>query len=185
MIHRVIRAVLLPLTRATLLAMAGMMTTSSVACSESCDVTSGLAEPYQAAIRSPDTFDAWVDQHPGYFDEARVSCLVEKEQEAYQRELDLLRQCDQHFAGDPEGLDFCRSSIENPEDFTTFWRAVLFAATEQGSFLSTGVGKQLSLIRRDDPGFYDEMVNDLFTRLGPAIAEGLECKHCNRPWYRF
>jgi hypothetical protein len=178
------RAVLLPLTRLALLALLGMGTTPSIACSDSCDVTSGLGEPYRVAIQSPETFDVWVDRHPGYFTEARVSCLVEKEQQAYQREIDLLDQCDEHFAGDPEGLDFCRSSIENPEDFTTFWRAVLFAGTEQGSFLSTGVGRQLALYRQDDPAFYDRMVSDLFTKMGPMLDQGLECRTCNRPWYR-
>jgi hypothetical protein len=169
--------------RMAVIALGAAATMTSTACDDNCDITSGLAEPYKAAILNPETFDTWVDQHPNYFTQARVNCLAEKEKQAYQREIDLLRQCDQHFAGDAVGLDFCRSSIENPEDFTTFWVAVLSAASGQRSFLETGVGQQLYFFKQDDPTFYTSSFNELFTKLGPAIEEGLQCKKCSRRWY--
>ena len=155
---------------------------TSSACDDSCNITSGLGEPYKAAVRSPETFDQWVDQHPNYFTEARVACLVQKEKEAYQRELDLLAQCDRHFAGDAQGLDFCRSSIESPETFTAFWRDVLRAANGQ-DFLSTPVGFQIYVTKQDDPAFYNAMTSEIFNKLGEQIEEGLQCKKCSKPWW--
>lgn len=173
-----------PLARMTAIVFIVGAATTSTACDESCDVVSGLGEPYRAAIQNPETFDAWVAQHPNYFTDERVSCLVEKEQQAYQREIESLRQCDQLFAGDAVGLDFCRGSIENPEFFTAFWRAVLFAANGQGSFLATGIGQELNFIKQDDPAFYNTMVNEIFTQIGPALETAFQCKHCSRAWYQ-
>ena len=178
--RRVVARSLLQLTAAALITTTVMTTTG---CGEDCDVTSGLFEPYRAAVLDPETFDQWVDDHPGYFTQARISCLAEKEQQAYQREIDLLRQCDRHFAGDAEGLDFCRSSVESPETFTAFWLAVLHAASGEGSFLDTGVGQQLYLFKQDDPAFYVSMFEELFTQMGSEMEQAFECKRCRKQWY--
>jgi hypothetical protein len=163
----------------------GLLTAGSAACDERCDIVGGLYEPYKAAVLSPETFDTWLADHPNHFTEARVACLVEKEQAAYQREIELLNQCDRHFSNDPEGLDFCRSSVESPEDFTTFWRAVLYAANGQASFMETGVGQQIYLLKLDDPTFYTQTWNEIFSEFGSAIEASMQCKKCTKPWYQF
>ena len=79
------------LARMVSFAFVGVSVTSTAACSENCEVTRGLYEPFVAAISSPETFDDWLDDHPAYFTRARVNCLIKKEEGAYARERELLR----------------------------------------------------------------------------------------------
>jgi hypothetical protein len=165
------------------MAVLGLCSSASTGCGENCTITGkGLFEAYKQAVLYPENFESWLAAHPNYFTDSRIACLEEKWDEAVQHEQDLLDQCDKNFSGDPQGLLMCREAIQSPEDFRTFWNAVVLSTSASVDFAETGVGEQMIFFKNEDPTDWLNTWNSIFAEFGDVMDRSLRCEHC-KPWY--